>query len=345
LGLHGTPDSHRKYAAELGRWQEQGDAPPDQLTVGQLTMMYVERCKTHYRKHGKETTEVQGVRDALKRLNSLYRAVLAREFTASMLIAVRQQLVGEGLPRTTVNRHVGRIRRMFRWAIADGKRLVPAAVLTELEAVSDLKYGRSDARETAPVKPVPVAWVDAIESHVSRQVWGLIQFQRATGARPGEALIVRPCDLNTTGDVWEYRPAVHKTEHHGRDRVVFVGPKGQEILRQFLTTDLQKYLFDPRQAQREMIARRYRPGAKVRTDIGEHYSIHSYAAAIRRGCEKAGVPRWAANRLRHNFATEARKVSGLDAARAVLGHAHADVTQVYAERDAATARAVVAKIG
>ena len=345
LGLHGTPESHRKYAAELARWQQQGDAPPEALSVGQLTMMYTERCKTHYRKHGKQTTEVQGVRDALKRLNALYRAVLAREFTASMLIAVRQQMIGEGLARTTINRHVGRIRRMFRWAIADGRRLVPAAVLTELEAISDLRYGRSDARETAPVKPVPDAWVDAVKPFVSRQVWGLIEFQRSTGARPGEALIVRPCDLNASGDVWEYRPAVHKTEHHGRERIVFVGPKGQAVLQEFMTPDLQRYVFHPGDAHREMVQKRYRAGAKVRQDIGEHYTLHSYAAAIRRACVKAKVPHFSANQLRHNFATMGRRAAGLDAARTALGHAHADTTQIYAERDFDAAKAVVAKIG
>ena len=55
--------------------------------------------------------------------------------------------------------------------------------------------------------------------------------------------------------------------------------------------------------------------------------------------------RWAPNRLRHSTATVVRRGFGLEAAQAVLGHANADVTQVYAERDLAKAAEVMAKIG
>jgi integrase len=49
--------------------------------------------------------------------------------------------------------------------------------------------------------------------------------------------------------------------------------------------------------------------------------------------------------LRHTAATLIRARFGLEAAQAVLGHARADVTQVYAERDLARAHAVAAAIG
>jgi len=37
-------------------------------------------------------------------------------------------------------------------------------------------------------------------------------------------------DLDRSSEVWCCRPATHKTEHHGRERVVFIGPKGQAVL-------------------------------------------------------------------------------------------------------------------
>ena len=55
--------------------------------------------------------------------------------------------------------------------------------------------------------------------------------------------------------------------------------------------------------------------------------------------------RWAPNQLRHTFATEVRKVHGLEAAQVLLGHARADVTQVYAERNLALAARVANMIG
>jgi integrase len=49
--------------------------------------------------------------------------------------------------------------------------------------------------------------------------------------------------------------------------------------------------------------------------------------------------------LRHTAATLIRKQFGLEAAQVILGHAVADVTQVYAERDAEKARAVARQVG
>jgi site-specific recombinase XerC len=55
--------------------------------------------------------------------------------------------------------------------------------------------------------------------------------------------------------------------------------------------------------------------------------------------------RWHPNQLRHTVATEVRARFGLEAAQAVLGHAKADVTQGYAERDLSKAAEVMRQIG
>ena len=68
-------------------------------------------------------------------------------------------------------------------------------------------------------------------------------------------------------------------------------------------------------------------------------------AAADMGVEPMLLPHWHANQLRHSKATDVRRQFGLEAAQVVLGHAKADVTQVYAERDAALAMEVMRKIG
>ena len=75
------------------------------------------------------------------------------------------------------------------------------------------------------------------------------------------------------------------------------------------------------------------------------YSPDSYRRAIHRACEKASIEKWSPNRLRHTAATEVRRQFGLEAAQVALGHASADITQIYAERDADLARTVALKIG
>ncbi len=59
----------------------------------------------------------------------------------------------------------------------------------------------------------------------------------------------------------------------------------------------------------------------------------SYRRAVERGCLRAGVARWTPHRLRHNAATNIRKEFGLEAAQVILGHSHANITELYAELD------------
>jgi integrase len=66
---------------------------------------------------------------------------------------------------------------------------------------------------------------------------------------------------------------------------------------------------------------------------------------VAEACEKAGVPVFRCNRIRHTYATKVRREHGLEAAQVLLGHSQADVTQIYAERDLAKAIEVAKKIG
>lgn len=50
------------------------------------------------------------------------------------------------------------MKRIVKWGV--GEELVPSGVMEALRAVDGLKRGRSDARETPPVRPVPDAIVE-----------------------------------------------------------------------------------------------------------------------------------------------------------------------------------------
>ena len=75
------------------------------------------------------------------------------------------------------------------------------------------------------------------------------------------------------------------------------------------------------------------------------YYHGTYSKAINRACKLHGLPHWHPNQLRHAAATRIRAEFGLEAAQVSLGHARADVTQVYGERNAALAVEVARKIG
>jgi site-specific recombinase XerC len=55
--------------------------------------------------------------------------------------------------------------------------------------------------------------------------------------------------------------------------------------------------------------------------------------------------RWHPNQLRHLFVTVVRKAHGLEAAQVLRGHTRAEVTQVYAERNAEPAARVADQVG
>lgn len=98
------------------------------------------------------------------------------------------------------NQRVDRIKRFFKWAVAE--ELVPPGSYEALWCVPGLRYGRTNARETEPVKPVPDAWVDAIVPSLSPPVAAIVLLQRLTGARPCEIVLMRACDIDMGAEVW-----------------------------------------------------------------------------------------------------------------------------------------------
>ena len=75
--------------------------------------------------------------------------------------------------------------------------------------------------------------------------------------------------------------------------------------------------------------------AKPKRQPGARYNVNSYRRAVHRACTAAKLKPWNPHQLRHTAATEIRKKFGLEVAQVTLGHATADVTQIYAERDLA----------
>src|SRR6202043_3266385 len=85
-----------------------------------------------------------------------------------------------------------------------------------------------------------------------------VLMQRYTGARPGEVIVRRPCDIDRdpqTGIAWEYRLQTHKGEHHEQDRSLFLGPRAQKVLTPFLDRHPESYCFSPSEAMAEFRAR------------------------------------------------------------------------------------------
>ncbi|MFV2069345.1 MAG: tyrosine-type recombinase/integrase [Pirellulales bacterium] len=362
LGPHGTKVSKREYDRLIGEWQANGRRAPAEhsdLTISELLAAYLRHAKGYYRRaDGTPTDTIYAVKATLRVLREAYGPTRAVDYGPLALKALQQRMVEGGVSRSYINDHTKRIRRIFRWAVSE--EMLPPSVVQALETVQGLRWGRTKARETGPVLPVDNAVVQTTLPHRPEVVSSMVMFQRATGCRPEEVCILRPCDVDTDGEVWIYRPSHHKVAHLGRERLIPIGPKGQAILRPYLLREKETYCFRPtdsekkrRQTQHEALKTPLQYGNRPGTNrkrrpqraAGARYTTDSYRRAIHRACDKAGVEHWSPNRLRHSAGTEIRKRYGLEGAQVILGHASADITQIYAERDLARAVEIMREVG
>ena len=286
-------------------------------SVGELCLAFLRHAETHYVKNGKQTSEVSVLKCVIRPLNELYGMLPAKDFGPLALKAVRAKMVESGWTRGVINAGMSRIRRIFKHAIAN--ELIDASILPRLQCVAPLLAGRTEAHDNAPRTAVDDNRIEAVKKLVRPLVRDLIDLQRLCGARSGELLKLTTGMIDRTGDVWKAELSDHKTQHHGQSRSLHFGPQAQLILTKYLSADPE---------QRVLKIRRL-----------------SYSRAVLRACDKAGIERWCPHQLRHTNATNVREEFGLEHTQAVLGHAHADMTQHYAKVSNLKAAEVARKIG
>ena len=356
LGIFDTPESKAAYKRILAEWLAGGctfAVPQDQLTVVELLDAYLKHATAYYvRPDGTSTSTLARVEESLRPIRDTYGLTPAVEFGPKRLRAIVQHWIEKGLARSTINDYTAEVKRMFRWAVSH--EMISPHVHQALASVEGLRYRRSGAKETDPIKPVIEVHIGKIEAHVSRQVWALVQLQLLTGARPGELVRLRAIDFDRSAPVWTATISEHKTAWRGKIRTLFFGPKAQAIVREFMADrPVNAFLFSPKDAERERAAtapthrrKNQKPNPR-KTDrtLGDCYDVSTYRKAIARACRKAGVPMWSPHKLRHNAATRVRSEFGLEAAQAIMGHASADVTQIYAEVNMARAVNVASQLG
>jgi hypothetical protein len=162
LGLHGTPESDRKYAEFVAAWSAQEPPskpqaarnPPSRclVSIAELIEKFWARCRTYYRRGGKRTGEAETIRYALRPLLRRYGALLAAELTPKRLKEVREDMIALGWWRRYVNSSVCRIRLMFAWAVEE--ELVPPSVAGAAWALQPLAASVQD-RVEIPCRPNP----------------------------------------------------------------------------------------------------------------------------------------------------------------------------------------------
>ena len=345
LGKWGEPATEAAYRAYINELTAPVPRLPanEEATITDLALAFLKAHRNYYVKDGRQTGQLARFKAALEFPLRLYPNDTVSEFGPRKLIAVRNAMEESGrYARTYINTLINCIRRVFRWGVEN--ELVPSDALTALTTVSPLKRRRSIARETEPIGPVDPDVVAKTIEFLPPTIADMVRIQRYTGMRPGEVCAMRAGDFSTNArGVMTYTLRTDKTDHRRtarEKRVVYLGPKVERIVTGYLVEcadDKDAFLFTPKNAleERRFIrmngARRVRP--RKPRKLNPCFDRCSYARAITRAADAAGVPHWAPNQLRHLFASEIREKYGLEAAQIMLGHSKADVTQIYAERD------------
>lgn len=322
LGEHGTPESREQYHRLVAEWEanerrlprppdpQPPDDQSDEMTLVVLLRDFHRHAKKHY-----DAGEYRSFVTAMRLMTKLFGLTPASEFGPKKLRTLRDEMVrgdtDESPPRRPwsrryVNQQVQRIRRIFKWGVAH--EFVPASVHQALCTMEPLKRGRSTARENPKVAPAPPQMVEAVLPHLSKPVRALVELQLLTGARAGELLGLRACDLeiDDKAGVWSYRPYRHKNTHREHERVIYVGPKAQEVLRPFIknraTTEC---LFSPAEADAECRAAKSacrktplscgnRPGTNIHAlpqkTPGTQYTTDSFRRSIWYACDRVFPP-------------------------------------------------------
>lgn len=398
LGKYGTPEAKGRYDRTVAEWlanrrkatgaeaakleyekagarQRRAAAAVVELetavTVDEVLAAYLGYAEARYQRDGEPVRELGHIKCVMRTLRRLYGRTEAGRFGPKALKLVRAEFVKAGQSRIYVNQNVARIVRIWKWAAAE--EMVSAAAWHALQSVAGLARGEA-ASEGRKIGPVADAVVDATLPYCGPEVRAMVELQRLCGARSGEIVIMRTGDIDTSGDVWTYRPSRHKTEGRGHERVIYFGPRAQAILKPWLRPALWEYLFSPARARERRYAELrtarsspVQPSQVTRKKVqprklpGERYTPASYANAVKWAVKKANaeidrhnmetggkrprLPHWHPHQLRHAAATAIRREFGLEVAKAVLGHSTVQATQIYAETDAIRAKEVAVAMG
>ena len=86
---------------------------------------------------GRDGREYERSRDVCKLVRRQYADLRADDFVPEAMKAAREMMVNRGLSPVFINKLIGRVQRMFRWAVAEG--VIPPTNLDALQVVAGLR--------------------------------------------------------------------------------------------------------------------------------------------------------------------------------------------------------------
>ena len=365
FGQFDDPQSVKRYERWVARLMLANDSPAPVIRsadpdIATLSAAYLTHMKSYLNGQG----DWPNVRGTQELLNEFAEDDSGSAFGPNRFREFQSFLVGRGLARTTVNAHMGRTRRFFRWC--QSRELIPRGHLEDLKSVESLMPGRTTAPEPLPVQPIDWGAVAKTLPYLPPPVAAAVRVQYLCGMRPGEVVMMRAEEIDRADSIWMWKPARHKNSHRLQSLVKAIPVAAQSKLLPLIESrGPADFLFCPADA------REWRKGLRPRKTklypcealrVSEnlsgrkslpYYTESRYGKEIRDGIARANkniqeesgqIPHWTPNQLRHAIASEVSALLGEQASQRWLGHSRLETTAIYTASHERELREIAAKL-
>ncbi len=223
--------------------------------------------------------------------------------------------------------------------------------LDEVERTGEVWMYRPDRHKTAhrgKARAIPLG---------PRAVAGLVAFLRRAGSPPDGFGHIDPNDP-ARRDARRAMAEAYQRAGRVQDAALLRDAARRVEVVAGCVIDPHRPLFSPAEAREEWVravrakrkskvppSQQHRRAENPKRQPGSVYKVAAYGHAVRKAAEKAGVPHWHPNQIRHTYATKVRKEYGPEATQVMLSHSRISTTEVYAERNEGLGVALAAKIG
>ena len=225
---------------------------------------------------------------------------------------LRDELNEKRPSRSYLNELCTMLIRIMRHGVS--MELYPPERLAALQAVKPLRPDQ--CRPDRPKQKVTLEQALSAVKVLPEPLNDMVMLQVLTGSRPSELFSLNANEIEQRGDVWLIVKQRHKTQHHGKRRVLVAVGEAKQILRRRIDS---------------------LPFVNAR---GKVWTKDGYRRALHRGLRNNGLEVFNPYQLRHLSAQTVRDNGNAEDVSALLGHSSLSLVNTYS--DASVERAIEA---
>ena len=257
---------------------------------------WLKHCQNIYRQPDGSLTDTYSACETVVKKHLLPLAARRLgDLTRADLVAVQENMIKTGtiragkrikFSRKTLREYLGAMKRLIKYGRDEGCfDASQAANLLNLPAIR-----ANDGRKSKRVQAIPMRDVFKLYRSLHQPWQDIFAFHILTGQRVETVLRAQPSEIDTNAEPWKYSPTVHKTTWRGHDLTILIGPRARRVLAPLMAT--RGYFWPAKKMN-----------AKEHLDMANPRTASAYKNALQRACERAAIPIYTPQQIRHTTAT------------------------------------------